>query len=223
MILDEELYQNEPQYQRLNSRQVFKNIWINPRLVFQSIKQYSTSSGILLFIFGILILPSVISAFQLFSDPLIPTSGYYLGTVAGGVFGKLLVYFLYALMLWITGMALKGKANYSLLLRVVIIASIPSICYGAVSSIWNLVEMYTYSDEAEGMTGLLEQFPAAQTTGIVFSGIFGFWNMILVVVGVRTCQEFNTGKAVINVILAILIFAIPAFGLFIAEDLGLRF
>ena len=133
----------------------------------------------------------------------------------GGLFGWIFYYIYGSLISW-TGGWLKGKAVTDDIIRVIAYATLPI----ALSLLMLIPQITIYGVEVfkdEGDTnsgGIL--------SNVVFYGsaicevVLSLWSFILTIIGVSVVQNFSIGKAFLNVLLPILIFAAAIFILIIA-------
>lgn len=126
--------------------------------------------------------------------------------VAGGLFGWISYYF-YAWLLEITGKWLKGKADYEEFKTVIAWSLIPSIC----SLVLLIPEILIFgvdifksdmSDTGVVSIMLMVLFGLVEIT-------LGIWTLIIFVKGVSLIQNFNTWKAILNMILPVFLILIP--------------
>lgn len=214
-ILDEK----EPEAIHLTEQEIFTTIWTSPRQVFKFINdnEYDKHATVLL------ILAGISSAFDRaimkdMGDQMSLVSIVALGVVFGAIFGWVTYYIYAALISW-TGGWLAGRGNTSAILRVLAYAMLPSI----IALIFLIPQIVIYGDEifkAEGdivSAGLLSNIIVYGS--MIFEVIMGLLTLIFVVVGISEVQKFSIGKAFLNSLLPVIIFAIPILVIIILIDL----
>ncbi len=224
MILDNN-FAEEEQPITLTDKEIFTKIWTAPRMVFKFIEahKYEGNQTILLVIAGIA------GALQRASDRSLGDDADLLMVIVtslvAGVLTAFIFYPFYALLVSWTGKWLKGKADTASVLRVFAFSSIPSIF---VLILTVLAILFLGKEFFLSETSLL--FESTPHT-IIFLGllipqvILAIWSLILFVIGLSEVQQFSILKAIINIILPILIIAIPlliVFNIYIDYDAGIK-
>lgn len=193
----------------LSDREIFTKIWTSPRRVFKYINdnQYDKYVTVLLIFSGIS------RAFDRASmrnmgDDLSLWGIIGICVVFGGLLGWLSYYFYAALVSW-TGKWLNGQGNTTSILRILSYAMLPSI----VALIFLLPQIGVYGVEIfkeEGditSAGLLSNIFVYGSIFLEF--VLGIWTIVFSVIGVSEVQKLTIGKSILNIILPVIVIAVP--------------
>lgn len=220
-ILDEELFDREDHIQELSTKEIFKNVFSKPTSVFRSVNKYGLKKSYYVFAFLVILFPSILNYFNYFfftGDPLIPS--YYSMYFFAGFLGALIAYFVLSLAVWVSGFALSGRGTFKKLFNNLLVAGFPYAVFLAIQSIWSIISpLFSAPEEATGLTDVVVEAPAIFSQSLVPLAV-SIWGLVLMVKAIAVVQDFSKNKAVINIVLAILLLAIPIGGLFILNDLG---
>jgi hypothetical protein len=193
----------------LTDKELFTQIWLHPRKVFKYINdnQYDR------YVYLLLALAGISNGFDRAVDRNLGDSMSLWGiigfsVIAGGLLGWI-SYYLYAGLISLTGKWLKGVGNTSSILRAFSYALIPSIC--AITLL--LLQMSIFGRELfqsgwEFSSGGLLPILIYYST-IVVDLILGVWTFVLVVIAVSEIQQFSIAKSILNMLIAILVIAVP--------------
>ncbi|GAA4273644.1 Yip1 family protein [Aquimarina gracilis] len=195
--------------QNLTDREVFIKIWTKPRMVFKFINEKHFDKYVKI----LLVLAGISRAFDRASmkdmgDKMSLWAVMGFCIILGGLLGWISYYIYAALLSW-TGKWLNGKGNTSSILRILSYALIPSI----IALIFLIPQIGIYGNElfkSDGdMTtaGLISNFFVYGSMIIEF--ILGIWTIIFFVIGISEVQKLSIGKSILNLLLPIIIFAVP--------------
>lgn len=193
----------------LSDREVFMQIWTQPRKVFRFIDDYGYEK----YLIPLLVLAGISRAFERASNQNTGEDNSLilvisLAIIVGGLFGWISYYFYSRLLSW-TGRWLDGIADGQSILRVLTYGLLPSILGLFFVFIQVLIfgkEVFVENATYQGSNIL---------TNIVFWGaviaqlILSIYSLILIVIGLSVVQRFGIGKAILNLLLPVLIFVIP--------------
>jgi hypothetical protein len=128
--------------------------------------------------------------------------------IFGGLLGWISSYIYSALISW-SGGWINGKAQTSDILRVLAYANIPYI----LSLVMVAIQIATFGNE------YFQSYLNLDSYGIVEQVIFygcsfiqvalAMWSIILMVIGVAEAQKFTFGKSLLNLLLPVLVIALP--------------
>lgn len=193
----------------LTDREIFTKIWTSPRRVFKYINdnQYDKYVTVLLIFSGIS------RAFDRASmrnmgDDLSLWGIIGICVVFGGLLGWLSYYFYAALVSW-TGKWLNGQGNTTSILRILSYAMLPSI----IALIFLVPQIGVYGVEIfkeEGditSAGLLSNIFVYGSIFLEF--VLGIWTIVFSVIGVSEVQKLTIGKSILNIILPVIVIAVP--------------
>lgn len=193
----------------LSDREIFTKIWTSPRRVFKYINdnQYDKYVTVLLIFSGIS------RAFDRASmrnmgDDLSLWGIIGICVVFGGLLGWLSYYFYAALVSW-TGKWLNGQGNTTSILRILSYAMLPSI----IALIFLVPQIGVYGVEIfkeEGditSAGLLSNIFVYGSIFLEF--VLGIWTIVFSVIGVSEVQKLTIGKSILNIILPVIVIAVP--------------
>ena len=195
----------------LTDKEVFTQIWLRPRKVFQFIH----TTGYNHYFYLLLIITGIISALQRKFETGIVEENRVISTVVMAViFGSLLGWigtYVYASLISFTGAWLDGKAKTHRILRTLAYANIPFAC----SIFIYAIQIYLIRYDV-----LNTSFSEGEQTTIGYvllsaKLILIACSLVLYVVGISVVQGFSITTAILNLILPVLLFVIPV-GLFIA-------
>lgn len=202
--------QDEP---RLTDNQIFTRIWFYPRSVFRFINYYHYDKYMVL----LLVLVGIANAFDKVFDR---NSGNVMSlwliiilcVIFGGLLGWIGSYIYAALLSW-TGTWLKGKANTEEMLKISAYSSIPVACSLILVVIMIAINgENTFKSKDEYVTNA---FTTLLNTGIGLADVgLSLWTIILMVVGIAERQQFSIWTAILNLLLPILLFAVPLLAIF---------
>jgi hypothetical protein len=193
----------------LTDKQVFTEIWTNPRMVFKYINEnrYEKYMTALLFLAGV---SSSINRATLknMGDKSELLSIIGLSIVLGGLFGWI-SYYLYSAMLSWTGKWLDGQGDTKSILRVLSHAMLPSI----VSILFLIPQIGVYGNEIFKSNGDISSAGIISNI-LVYScmaidAVLGIWTMVLCVLAISEVQKLSIGKSILNLLLPILIIVVP--------------
>ena len=220
-ILDEELFELEDHIQEISTKDTFKYVFSKPTFVFRSVNKYGLKKSYYVFAFIIILFPSILNSFNYYlvsRDPLIPS--YYSVYFFTGFLGALIGYFALSLAVWVSGFALSGKGTYKKLFNNLLVAGFPYAVFLAFQSIWTLVSpMFSAPKDAAGLTNVVVEAPAIFSQSLVPLAV-SILGLVLMVKAIAVVQDFSRNKAVVNIILGILLIAIPFGSLFALNYLG---
>jgi hypothetical protein len=194
---------------QLTDKQVFTEIWTNPRMVFKYINEnrYEKYMTALLFLAGV---SSSINRATLknMGDKSELLSIIGLSIVLGGLFGWI-SYYIYSAMLSWTGKWLDGEGNTKSILRVLSHAMLPSI----ISILFLIPQIGVYGNEIFKSNGDISSAGIIPNI-LVYScmavdAVLGLWTMVLCVLAISEVQKLSIGKSILNLLLPILIIVVP--------------
>ena len=196
---------------KLSTKDIFKDIWWQPRKVFKYILAARVDEYVTL----LLILVGIVRGFdraisKSLGDNL--SLGAVIGfSVLGGAISGWIGYHIYAYVLSYTGKLLGGSASKQEILRVLAYAGIPNIITLAVI----VLQIAVFDIALFKSEEFLEDFGLVGVvfyTGLSFVEIvFSVWTLVLIVVGISEVQKMTISKAILNVLLPILIFGLVLF------------
>jgi hypothetical protein len=194
---------------QLTDKQVFTDIWANPRMVFKYINEnrYEKYMLALLFLAGV---ASSIDRASLknMGDKSSLLSIVGLSIVMGGLFGWI-SYYLYSAMLSWTGKWLDGQGDTKSILRVLSYAMLPSI----ISIVCLIPQIGFYgveifkSDGDISSAGIIPNILVYSC--MAMDVVLGIWTMILCVLAISEVQKLSIGKSILNLLLPILVIIVP--------------
>jgi hypothetical protein len=193
----ENLLDDIDEVQHFTDKEIFTKIWTLPRPIFKYINHFRYEKHLTV----LLILAGISSAFDRSERNNLgsyDSIGFTIivSILVGALFGWI-SYYLYSSLIRLTGKWINGKADTDSILRTLAYASIPSIA-GLVLIIPKL--LLRGSDLYENVL----------TYGFsITESILGIWTLVLSVIGMSEIQQFSNGKALLNLILAVLVVAIP--------------
>ncbi len=189
--------------QRFTDKEIFTKIWINPRPIFKYINHFKYQKHLTV----LLILAGITNAFDRADvsnvgryDSIIVT---IVAPVLGGALFGWISFYIYSSLIRFTGKWINGKADTDSILRVLAYATIPSIA-GLILVIPKLLF---------GESNLVESILTYGFSTV--ESILGIWTLVLSVIGISEVQQFSIGRAVLNLILACLVIAVPIIFIFL--------
>lgn len=199
----------EPDHDVIEDNELFKTVLLDPKKAFKFIHKYEYENHLKL----LLVLAGISSTFDRAvnnnsGDNMSLGGVIALSVIIGGLLGWISYYIYAALISW-TGGWLNGSARTSEVLRIIAYANIPVI----LALIIMLFQILLVGNSYFQSTIYLDDYGTAIT--IVYYGLaiaqlgLGIWNVFLLVIGVAEAQQFGYGKAFLNVILPILVIAVP--------------
>ncbi|MBN8641600.1 MAG: YIP1 family protein [Flavobacteriales bacterium] len=199
----------EPDHDVIEDNELFKTVLLDPKKAFKFIHKYEYENHLKL----LLVLAGISSTFDRAvnnnsGDNMSLGGVIALSVIIGGLLGWISYYIYAALISW-TGGWLNGSARTSEVLRIIAYANIPVI----LALIIMIFQILLVGNSYFQSTIYLDDYGTAIT--IVYYGLaiaqlgLGIWNVFLLVIGVAEAQQFGYGKAFLNVILPILVIAVP--------------
>ncbi len=193
----------------MNDREIFTRIWTEPGRVFAFINanHYDKYLYVLLFFAGIARGFSRASMNNMGDEWSI---GIILAIVilTGGLFGWISFYIYAALLSW-TGKWLKGEGDTNSILRMLAYAMIPSI----VAMLFLIPQIGYYGNEIfksdPDLTGAGLLPNILVYTAFFLELVLGIWTILLGVIGISVVQNLSIAKSVLNLLLPVLLFAVP--------------
>ena len=193
----------------ITDKEIFSKIWTKPREVFKFIndKHYDKYVKVLL------VLAGISSAFDRASmkdmgDRMSIWAILALCIIIGGLLGWISYYIYAALLSW-TGKWLDGKGDTTSILRILSYALIPSI----MALLFLIPQIGIYGNEIFKADGDITS--AGLILNIIVYGsmtlevILGIWTIVLCVIGVSEVQKLSIGKSILNLLLPVLVIAVP--------------
>ncbi len=196
---------------KFSDREVFLKIWTSPRQVFKFINEIGYDK----FVIPLLVLSGISRSFDR-ADVKDMGDRYSLWTIVGlcivlgGLFGWMSLYFYAALVNW-TGKWLKAQGNTNSILTMFSYAMIPEI----VALILLIPQILIYGNDFFRSYDYTLHLNA--TSNVVFyiavtlEFILGVWTAFLCVIGTSEIQKLSIGQAILNLLLPILVIAVPIF------------
>ena len=203
--LDEQLLNNEMPEQ-MSERQIFKEIWTQPRKVFTSVHAHKQNRAVIPLIVTATTIGAIENLNQVFeSQGSIGTTQIitFAVTVALSYLGY---YILAALLRW-TGAWMGGKAETKDILRVTAYSTIPGLPR-AIFAI-PLVLLYSFGNFSLNTFQTESGINIVQITLLMLGAVLGIWQFVLNVIGLSIAQEYRIGTAVLNLLLATAIIVVP--------------
>ncbi|MFD0836548.1 Yip1 family protein [Mariniflexile aquimaris] len=195
--------------ENLTEKEIFTKIWTKPREVFKFINDnhYDKYVNILL------VLAGISSAFDRASkrdmgDRLSIWAIIGLSILLGGLLGWISYYIYAALLSW-TGKWLDGKGDTTSILRILSYAMTPVI----ITLLLLIPQIGIYGNELFKSDGDLSSAGILPNiifySSMIFELIFSLWIIVFCVIGVSEVQKFSIGKSILNLLLPVLVFAVP--------------
>lgn len=195
--------------QKLTDKDIFIKIWTSPREVFKFINdnRYDKYVNELLFFAGISRAFDRASLNEM-GDRMSLLTILISCIIVGGLLGWISYYIYAALLSW-TGKWIKGQGDTKSILRIISYAMTPAI----LALIFLIPQIGIYGNEMFKSDG--DTISAGLVGNILFYGSFflelslAVWTMVFCVVGVSEVQKLSIGNAILNLLLPLLVFAIP--------------
>tara|TARA_R110002051_G_scaffold324618_1_gene422721 strand:+ start:1434 stop:2090 length:657 start_codon:yes stop_codon:yes gene_type:complete len=190
-------------------KEIFTKIWTSPRAVIKYINDNKYEK----FVAILLILAGIARAFDRASNKDMGDT-YSLWTiigicvVLGGSLGWI-AFYIYAYLVSWTGKWLKANGDQKSILRVLAYAMIPII----VALLLVIPQIGIYGIEVFKSDGDITS--AGLVPNIFFYGsmilelVLAIWTLVLCVVGISEVQKLSKGNAILNLLLPVLIIAVP--------------
>jgi hypothetical protein len=206
--MNSELINTENQ-QELSDKEIFMEIWTSPRKVFKFINDNHYDK----YVNGLLFFAGISSAFDRAS---LKNSGDNLSLIAilalciivGGLLGWISYYIYAALLSW-TGKWINGEGDTKSILRIISYAMTPAI----IALIFLIPQIGIYRNEMFKSDGDISSAGIVANifvySSMILEFILGIWTIVFCVVGVSEVQKLSIGKSIVNLILPLLVFAIP--------------
>ncbi|WP_299444186.1 Yip1 family protein [uncultured Aquimarina sp.] len=193
----------------ISDKEIFSKIWTKPRKVFKFIndKHYGKYVNLLL------VLAGISRAFDRAStknmgDQMSIWAILGMCIIFGGLLGWI-SYYLYAALLSWTGKWLDGKGDTTSIVRILSYAMTPAI----IALLFLIPQIGIYGNEifkADGditSAGLISNIIVYGSMILEF--ILGIWTVVFCVIGVSEVQKLSIGKSILNLLLPMLVFAVP--------------
>lgn len=202
-------YEHQEKEINLTDTEVFSKIWLEPRMVFKFIN----NTGYEKYMPLLLVLAGISRAFDKAVEKNMGDNTSLLSLVlicllVGGLVGWLSYYVYAGLVSW-TGEWLKGEGDTASLVRMMAYASLPSV----ISLVFLFPQLAIYGIELFKSDGDITSGDLAHK--LMFWGtialelILAVWAIVLIVVGTSEVQKLSIGKAILNLILPVLVIAVP--------------
>jgi hypothetical protein len=199
----------EPDHDVIEDNELFKTVLLDPKKAFKFIHKYEYENHLKL----LLVLAGISSTFDRAvnnnsGDNMSLGGVIAMSVIIGGLLGWISYYIYAALISW-TGGWLDGHARTSDVLRIIAYANIPVI----LALIIMIFQIILVGNSYFQSNIYLDDYGTAVT--IVYYGLaiaqlgLGIWNVFLLVIGIAEAQQFGYGKAFLNVVLPILVIAVP--------------
>jgi len=193
----------------LTDKEIFLKIWTKPRMVFKFINDRHYGK----FVNLLLVLAGISRAFDRavmkdMGDKMSMWTIIAFCVILGGLLGWISYYIYAALLSW-TGKWLNGKGNTTSILRVLSYALTPSI----IALILLIPQIGIYGNEifkADGditSAGLISNILVYGS--IILELILGIWTIVFCVVAISEVQKLSISKSILNLLLPVLVFAVP--------------
>jgi len=201
--------ENTNRSKNLTDKEIFSKIWTEPRRIFKFINDNHYDKFVKL----LLVLAGISRAFDRASmkdmgDKMSIWGILSLSIILGGLLGWISYYIYAALLSW-TGGWLDGKGDTTSILRILAYAMTPVI----ISLLLLIPQIGIYGNEifkADGDITSAGLIPNILVYGsMILELILGIWTIVLCVIGVSEVQKLSIGKSILNLLLPILVFAVP--------------
>ncbi|MFD2521051.1 YIP1 family protein [Emticicia soli] len=188
--------------------ELIQYLFINPKAAFQDIILWNRAEVVHITFF----LVSIEKAFERaelnsFGDRETLQSIIISAILIGGISGYVFMH-LYSFAIDFSGKWIDGKARKKEIRNVVAWASIPSIFLIIVF----LLRIIAFSDNVFRSESTYEDNEFSEYLGYFFAIIqivLSFISLRLLIIGISIAQQFSVGKAILNIVLAILLLVIP--------------
>lgn len=195
--------------QNLTDMDIFTKIWTSPRKVFKFINDNHYDK----YVNGLLFFAGISRAFDRASlkdmgDKMSLLAILAICIIVGGLLGWISYYIYAALLSW-TGKWIKGQGDTKSILRIISYAMTPAI----IALIFLIPQIGIYGNEmfksdgdiiSAGLVGNILVYGS-----LILELILGVCTIVFCVVGVSEVQKLSIGKAILNLLLPLLVFAIP--------------
>jgi hypothetical protein len=221
MELTNDFTPEEPKPEQLTDRQVFTNIWLEPKRVFRFIEE----SGYQKYFVTLLVFAGMARGLDRFAGrETLPEMGFWgsfiISIVVGGLLGWLGLLIWSQILSW-TGKWIKGVADGHSIAKVVAYSSVPYFIYFYILLLQVLVlreELFFYNMGFESEGILLTAF---LIISLILQFVSLIWSFVLLLVGLSVVQKFSIGKAILNLLIPALILLVPLM-IIVALISGLR-
>ena len=206
--MNNELISTENQ-QDFTDRDIFTKIWTSPRKVFKFINDNHYDK----YVNGLLFFAGVSRAFDRASlkdigDKMSLLTILGLCIIVGGLLGWISYYIYAALLSW-TGKWIEGQGNTKSILRIISYAMTPAI----IALIFLIPQIGIYGNEMFKSDGDITSAGLIANIfvygSMILEFILGIWTIIFCIIGVSEVQKLSIGKTILNLLLPLLVFAIP--------------
>ena len=213
-ILDEEELPNT-----FTDEELFTQIWTRPKAVLAYIHEYKYDKYVTI----LLVLAGIKGSFDRASMKGMGDSMSMIGILGvciifGALFGWI-TYYICAAIISFTGKWLEGRGNTQSLLRVISYSLIPTV----ISLVLLIPQIGIYGIEMFKSDGdILSQGIIPNIVfyaSIALEFVLSICSIVFAVIGIAVVQNFGYGKAFLNIMLPIIIIAIPLLILFLVTDI----
>lgn len=201
---------DKPQTHQLTDKEVFTEIWTQPRKVFKFILEYNYEK----YFYPLLFAAGACNAVENLLEKEYQYPLWIMLTAAillGGTLGWIFMWIYAALVSW-TGGWMGGKADTDQIYSVNVYSTIPS----------TLGTFFLVIQFALGKAGFYQQ-DSGEISDIAIililalpAVILQIWSLVLTVVGVSVAQHFSWPKALLNLLLPALLIGLPIILIFLA-------
>ena len=192
-----------------SDKEIFTRIWTKPRDVLRYINDHEYDKYVSL----LLVLAGISRSFDRavmkdLGDSLSLIAIVSISIILGGLLGWI-SYYIYAAALSLTGKWIDGKGNTTSILRVLAYSMTPSI----VALILLIPQIGVYGNEIFRSDG--DIVSGGITSNIIFYGsiileaVLGIYTIVFAVIGLSEVQKFGIGNAILNLLLPVLVIAVP--------------
>lgn len=205
--------ENSPVEIQLNPEHLLLSFWRKPSAVYGYLQRYEPRRHVNY----LLALTGAVAALSFLSLTRLGNGTSSQGVIVMvGIMGGVSGIFWYTIWAWImSGMGrwLKGKAGPGLFKMVVAWSGLPIIL-----KLPFLVFGFYLTAESHGGAGTAFQLWAGLFNSLIGTGL-NIWALILLVKGVAVIQNFQTGKAILNVVLPWLVLIVPIIVMIFVADI----
>jgi hypothetical protein len=189
----------------LSEKDIFRKIWMYPRMVFKFINdtKFNQLTTVLLIFAGII--SSLNNASGRNIGDYMPLWGVLIACVFGGAIFGWISYYIYAALLSWTGKWLKGVGSTKSLLRMMSVAFIPSLVIIFIF----ILRIVLYGNEV--FQSNIDIYGKGTFTIVVYAfsafvqvGI-GIWTLAILVIGISEVQKLSIWKSILNLILPVIV------------------
>lgn len=199
----------EPKVAPIDDNTIIQTVLTNPKKAFEFIHYYRYEN----YMKPLLVLAGISSAFDRAvnnnsGDKMSLAGVIFLSVLMGGLLGWISFYIYAALIRW-TGSWIQGKAKTDDILRIIAYAYVPTI----LTMIFMIFQIVILGNAYFQSTTDITSY--SLLTQIIYYGCafiqvaLAVWTLVLLVIGVAEAQKFTLGKAFLNILLPILIIAVP--------------